>query len=320
MADVRLTATNPEDSSVVPVACDAAGRLLLEERGEGPPGPPGEQGPPGQDGQDGDPFSGNFAGDVTFGGSAVFANSVRSDTFTNVEKVSVFLGSRGSENYAFVAYNNAAFRPNAAIYADGSATYAGNVSSGAIDGNSDTAAGARLYSSGQVLIQKNAGSTDEIFLVYAGRTTIPTVSISADGTAEFAGRVEGELFISRQGTGAAPSTFIGGSAFAFETRVDGSAGGIKAYIEQATGNAYFKGDVTSDGTIGFNLETDNDANYTTTTDAEGNESRVYNGPTLDVKDRLTKADAALQTLKTAAAAAADFAELKAAIATALADI
>ena len=82
MADVRLTATNPEDSSVVPVACDAAGRLLLEEPVQGPAGPPGEQGPPGedgqngQDGQDGDPFSGNFAGDVTFGGSATFAGTV----------------------------------------------------------------------------------------------------------------------------------------------------------------------------------------------------------------------------------------------------
>ena len=30
MADVRLTATNPEDSSVVPVACNAKGELLLE--------------------------------------------------------------------------------------------------------------------------------------------------------------------------------------------------------------------------------------------------------------------------------------------------
>ena len=50
------------------------------------------------------------------------------------------------------------------------------------------------------------------------------------------------------------------------------------------------------------------------------EIRTYTGPTLDVKERLTKADTALQTLKTAAAAAADFAELKAAIATALADI
>jgi len=30
MSDVRLTATNPEDSSVVPVACNASGELLLE--------------------------------------------------------------------------------------------------------------------------------------------------------------------------------------------------------------------------------------------------------------------------------------------------
>ena len=31
MTDVRLTATNPEDSSVVPVACNAKGELKLEE-------------------------------------------------------------------------------------------------------------------------------------------------------------------------------------------------------------------------------------------------------------------------------------------------
>lgn len=47
---------------------------------------------------------------------------------------------------------------------------------------------------------------------------------------------------------------------------------------------------------------------------------TYTGPTLDVKDRLQKADAALLTLKTAAAAATDFASLKSAIITALADV
>ena len=31
MADVRLTATNPADSSVVPVACNEKGELKLEE-------------------------------------------------------------------------------------------------------------------------------------------------------------------------------------------------------------------------------------------------------------------------------------------------
>ena len=72
MADVRLTATNPEDSSVVPVACNEKGELKLEEPlvVEGPPGEKGEKGDPG------DPFSGNFADDVTFEGSASFVGKV----------------------------------------------------------------------------------------------------------------------------------------------------------------------------------------------------------------------------------------------------
>jgi len=58
MSDVRLTATNPEDSSVVPVACNAKGQLLLEdpltvEGPEGPRGPEGPKGPAGKDGEDG---------------------------------------------------------------------------------------------------------------------------------------------------------------------------------------------------------------------------------------------------------------------------
>ena len=74
MTDVRLTATNPEDSSVVPVACNEKGELILEEPGEGPPGEPGPPGPPGEPG---DPFTGNFEGDVTFtGGNATFAGNV----------------------------------------------------------------------------------------------------------------------------------------------------------------------------------------------------------------------------------------------------
>ena len=80
MADVRLTATNPEDSSVVPVACDASGRLLLQDP-EVVEGPQGPQGPPGQDG---DPFSGNFAGDVTFEG-ATFAGDISVDGGTTNE-------------------------------------------------------------------------------------------------------------------------------------------------------------------------------------------------------------------------------------------
>ena len=61
-------------------------------------------------------------------GSATFAGAIRSDTFTGANKVTVFLGSKGTAgDFAFVAYNNATFKPNAAIFADGSATFAGAV-------------------------------------------------------------------------------------------------------------------------------------------------------------------------------------------------
>ena len=133
-----------------------------------------------------------------------------------------------------------------------------------------------------------------------------------DGRAEFAGYVKA----SRQVSGNTNTAYLSASSVnGFELQ---QAGVIQANIGW-DGSAIFVGDIDA-GNVSFKLEPDNDANYTTTTDSEGNESRVYNGPTLDVKDRLTKADTALQTLKTAAAAAADFAELKAAIATALADI
>lgn len=122
MADVRLTATNPEDSSVVPVACDASGRLLLEERGVGPQGPPGPQGDPGEDGKDGkdgDPFSGNFAGDVTFGGSATFAGKVDGLFFQSVrdtESQTCFEGALDTADDAPVQ--------TSIIKADGSVTFA----------------------------------------------------------------------------------------------------------------------------------------------------------------------------------------------------
>ena len=88
MADVRLTAINPADSSTVPVACNAKGELLLEEPEvvegpAGPQGPAGEQGPPGADGapgDDGDSFVPDPAGLTngliltTSNGSAVWAS------------------------------------------------------------------------------------------------------------------------------------------------------------------------------------------------------------------------------------------------------
>ncbi len=53
----------------------------------------------------------------------------------------------------------------------------------------------------------------------------------------------------------------------------------------ADGSAQFAGTVTAAGHV-FNLEADDDTKYTTTTDEDGNETRVYNGTTLDVKERI----------------------------------
>ena len=140
MADVRLTATNPEDSSVVPVACDAAGRLLLEEPQviEGPPGPPGEQGPPGQDG---DPFSGNFAGDVNFGGSATFAGVIKQGSYdsSSANGRGAYIGSGyiiGQQPAAAIGaipiwqgrYGAGDNAVTSEIFANGNAKFAGTVS------------------------------------------------------------------------------------------------------------------------------------------------------------------------------------------------
>ena len=88
-----------------------------------------------------------------------------------------------------------------------------------------------------------------------------------------------------------------------------------SYI-QADGNASF----ASTFSTNFILETERDdpANYTTTM-VDGEETQVYNGPTLDVKERLQKAHETFQELQVAVENATDFAGLKAAMMVALED-
>ena len=209
MADVRLTATNPEDSSVVPVACDAAGRLLLEEPQviEGPPGPRGEQGPPGQDGQDGqdgDPFSGNFSGDVTFGGSAEFAGDVLSgDSASNGSGVGANLLAQGQINVCrqdggtlFSGFDGA-LSNTVRISSEGSAEFDGRVTSSSIFTNRTDGAGAAgvfrtntsLENRPSVLAQ-NLSDSGWVFTGQKSDSEV-TSSIKADGSASFAGNKAG---------------------------------------------------------------------------------------------------------------------------------
>jgi len=183
MADVRLTATNPEDSSVVPVACDASGRLLLEEQGQGPQG---EQGPQGPKGDDGDPFSGNFADDVTFGGSASFAGFAdfirdASNGFAylaigpgGTEEKASFVQRRGEINLEL--YSDFSGDATVSISSNGSGTFADEVK--ALTLTTD-------LNGGGVYALRSLGGSVEVFRGGLAKDNI-TSRITAGGSANFA--------------------------------------------------------------------------------------------------------------------------------------
>ena len=137
MADVRLTATNPADSSVVPVACNEKGELLLE---------PVES--------DFLPLSGgNLSGDLTIGstkvvfsaseGSGDFAGSIHADgmissgTNGNIDAAGAILSTVGFGSVSCSRYGgeNLVFRGRestrevwtSTIYANGHAVFDGDV-------------------------------------------------------------------------------------------------------------------------------------------------------------------------------------------------
>jgi hypothetical protein len=217
---------------------------------------------------------------------------------------------------------------------DGSAEFGGNVVSGGlpIDGN----VGATLYSNGVVSARRSAGN--ESGWVWAGHldnasnsienTLDATSLILADGSATFAGAVKTEDYLWAIPNAANAGLYLEGTGTSSNRAVviQAFAGQNPNAIElNFDGSASFAGNITA-GNVSFNLEPDNDANYTVTTDVdeEGNtvETRVYNGPTLDVKERLQTKTAALEAIKTAAedASITTLADFKAAIATALANI
>ena len=207
MADVRLTATNPEDSSVVPVACDASGRLLLEEQGQGPPGPPGPKG------DDGDPFNGNFADDVTFGGSAKFAGSVNSDGLffsgTPTTSRGLFQANVPSDKVGNAANTNEAFRvvrynpltsaqesTNVAIYSDGSAEFKGRVKVEDVTGVSSFYASSakdagKAHFTGTIIGDPSADNYLFLGQVAGGNDNGVKFSVASDGSATFAGNKAG---------------------------------------------------------------------------------------------------------------------------------
>ena len=244
-------------------------------------------------------------------GSATFAGDVATRTLTADVSDDV------NKSFAVIFRTNTAKDGDTTVYIqnrnDGGKLIAGNNSSSETftvnaDGSASFAGGAtEISSSGAIEVNRAAGTND----VFAGLLNDSATSrIKADGSATFA----------------LNGVFAGGCrAGAFD--VDSpSAGGVGCNLSEngeltatADSGNVFTGRVRGNTTPTSQITNDGRAIFSGTVTANGSILTRASGD-LDVGERLEKADTALQTLKSAAAASTDFASLKAAIATALADI
>ena len=130
-------------------------------------------------------------------------------------------------------------------------------------------------------------------------------TLSNDGSVQFAKHLyaggapninseEGEGFYTNAG---ATSLQRSGSVASSAGLLTGYHGKRQSFQIKVSGNADFRGALTAASVNGasivLHLEADNPASYIVTTDAEGNETPVYNGPTLDVKQEFDLVEQAL---------------------------
>jgi len=191
-----------------------------------------------------------------------------------------------------------------------------------VDGSASFAGGAASVAAVGSFVSNRTDKEDGNAFSAAYNDNI-TAIIKANGSASFFGGIKTQKGIYRDGGPNCGIIFYSTATGSTVSPCDGAGTGRSNSVNLGdpsnTWKAVYAGNVRTSN-VELQTEADDDTKYTSTTDSEGVETRVYNGATLDVKDRLQKADAALQTLKTAAAASTDFASLKSAIATALANI
>jgi hypothetical protein len=190
---------------------------------------------------------------------------------------------------------------NIALFYDGSASFKGRAAVGAEDLDN------------YALVAKNEALNPTIYarnylddsraLVFggynSGSTTVPTSSIFASGSAEFAGNVySNTIQVGKNVAGFTAAVNAIGNTDDLTSGVvaarNYSSGNIYIGLDSAgsrvfqvnsAGEGYFAGGTTLRN-VTINLEADDNTKYTTTTDSEGEVTRVYNGAVLDVKDRL----------------------------------
>ena len=175
MADVRLTATNPEDSSVVPVACNEKGELKLEEIPS---------------------FDGTLDGDLTVSGSANFASWVTGDIgfIAGENPGTAQAGAKMTVDGTFTAANSSdtlpvyqAFDvggssdPTFKVMSDGSATFAETI----VTGDSTYATAYSYMSKDGIGVMKDVNTA--------------AIDLQSDGSAEFAGSMTCDYVVADRG-------------------------------------------------------------------------------------------------------------------------
>ena len=161
MADVRLTATNPADSSVVPVACNERGELKLEEI-------------PDQS------FDGNLKGDLNVQGSGDFTYTV---TRSGRENIPSFVSRQNESNTLglhYVAYSANSADPVFQVFPQGYVQFQGDPYFGRSTGVA--------IQHGKVMTCRSA-ITDHLWQGFLEGEQNPTSWIVTDGTAVFTGNV-----------------------------------------------------------------------------------------------------------------------------------
>jgi|TARA_R110002020_G_scaffold5928_3_gene24452 hypothetical protein len=154
MTDVRLTALNPVDSQVYPVACNTSGELIVEQVDPGP--------------------DLTVTGDLTVDGSSTFGGNLSTDSFYTVDRDitpgsgALYLGfTQGVQKFK--------------VGTDGSGSFTGQV-----DCSSDGNNVASLVSNGYFQSDRTAGTSS----VFAGQLNGSlTTSILGDGSASFNGDI-----------------------------------------------------------------------------------------------------------------------------------
>ena len=178
MTDVRLTALNPEDSKVYPVACNASGELLTDKSGD---------------------INLDLSGNLTVGGSGVFANDVQVGGDVSAQQSGVVIHKEGFIETARITgavlagYSTGSATPTSIINADGTATFYGEVEIDTSAGSTFaiTATNASAPNLSGTIYARNNGTTGSPCYQAISSSSDVVARINNDGSATFAGEKAG---------------------------------------------------------------------------------------------------------------------------------